>query len=99
MRIEKVVLEKSAEGLLEKSEDCFGLAKTQQDLAEQLHTAATMQEVNATEQQKIAVAQHDNADKLNAKADKLITLGHALESDAVEIMGETMVVHPGRDTV
>lgn len=83
MRIEKVVLEKSAEGLLEKSENCFSLAKTQQDLAEQLH-AASMQEVNAGEQQKIAAAQHDNANKLNAKADTLITLAHALETDAVE---------------
>jgi hypothetical protein len=97
MRIEKIVLEKSAETLLEKAEDCFDFAKTQHDQAEKLHEGVTMQKENAAKQIAIADQQHCEAEKLEAKADKLDAMGRALEAHAVEIKGDTLVVQRGRD--
>jgi hypothetical protein len=42
------------------------------------------------------VQQHCDADKADAKGNKLDDLGHALEADALEIMGATMVVRRGQ---
>jgi diguanylate cyclase (GGDEF)-like protein len=103
MQIEKIVLEKSAEALLEKAEDCFDLAKSEQTLADKHHEVAATQHENADQQHELAAEQNSNADnleavavKLEAHADKLDTMGHALEAKAVEIKGDTLVVQRGR---
>jgi|SRR5579863_3279409 len=96
MQIEKIVLKKSAEALLEKAADCFDLAKVQQNLADKQHESASIQHENADQQHEIAAEQDSNADKLDVNADKLDSLGHALEADAVEIMGDTEVVQRGQ---
>jgi hypothetical protein len=75
MRFEKALLEKSANRLLKKADDCFGLAKTQHDIADKQH--------------EIAARQHSNADQLDTSADKLDELGRSLEAEAVEIKGVT----------
>ena len=98
MQIEKIVLEKSAEALLEQAEDCFDLAKTQHKLAEHQHDIAMLQQQNADKQQGIAARQHCDADQLATKADKLVALGHALEANAVEIKGDTMLVQRDRES-
>jgi len=97
MQIEKMVLKKSAETLLEKAGDCFELAKVQQDLADKQHESAAIQHENADQQHEIAAEQDSNADKLDVNADKLDSLGHALEADAAEIMGNTEVVQRGKN--
>jgi hypothetical protein len=51
---------------------------------------------NASKQHEIAIQQHLNADKLEAKASALDALGHSLEHKAVEMVGETEVVPRGR---
>ena len=51
---------------------------------------------NASKQHEIAIQQHLNADKLDAKASALDALGHSLEHKAVEMVGETEVVPRGR---
>ena len=43
MQIEKIVLEKSAVTLLDKSEDCFDFAKAHHELAETMHQVAAQQ--------------------------------------------------------
>jgi hypothetical protein len=96
MRIEKIVLDKAAEALLEKAADCFDLAKTQQNLADEQHEVAAIQHENADEQHEIAAKNDRNADQLDASADKLDTLGRSLEADAVEIIGNTEVVQRGQ---
>jgi hypothetical protein len=78
MRFEKTLLDKSAKALLDKAEDCFGLAKTQHEIADKQH--------------EIAASQHSSADNLDTSADKLAALGHALEADAVELKGETEII-------
>lgn len=75
MRFEKALLEKSANNLLKKADDCFDLAKTQHATADKQH--------------EIAARQHSNADQLDTSADKLVALGHSLEAEAVEIKGAT----------
>jgi hypothetical protein len=96
MKIEKIVFEKSAEALLKRADDCFDLAATHHKMAEKQHEDAAGQFENANRQQAIAADQHVEADKLSAKADKLDALGHALEADAVEIMGEMQMVQRGQ---
>ena len=96
MQIEKIVLEKSAETLLEKAADCFDLADTQQALADKQHEIAAIQHENADQQHELAAKQHVSANKLEANADKLDAMGHALEASAVEIKGDTVVVQRGR---
>jgi len=97
MKIEQVVLEKSAETLLERAGDCFDIADTQHKMAEQQHQVAARQSENADRQQAIAAGQHMDADKLSAKADKLDALGRALEAEAIKIAGEMQVVQCGDD--
>jgi hypothetical protein len=63
MQIEKIVLEKAADTLLEKAEDCFDLAKTQYHLAEKQHEGAAMQKENADKQIAIAAQQHCDAER------------------------------------
>ena len=109
MRIEKIVLEKSANTLLEKAEDCFSLAVSQQGLADKQHEIAAAQHENADQQHENAVQQHNadkldvnadkldtNAIKLDANVDRLNTMGRALLAGAVEIKGDTLVVQRGR---
>jgi hypothetical protein len=55
-----------------------------------------MQKENADKQIAIAAQQHCDAEKLDAKADKLDTLGRALENSAAETMGDTVVVQRGQ---
>ena len=95
MRIEKIVLEKSANTLLAKAEDCFDLAKTQHVEADAQHDIADTQLNVAARQKRIGIQQHKGADKLDASADKLDALGHALVDNAVEIMGDTIMPQPG----
>ena len=78
-------IEKAAEALLDKAEDCFELAKTQQDGADRQH--------------EIAARQRASADKQTENANRLVRLGHALEADAANLHGETQVVpeSPWRD--
>ena len=98
MQIEKIVLEKSAATLLEKSEDCFDLAKTHHELAETMHEIAAQQIDNAEKQKAIAAQQNINADKVDEKAEKLVAFGTALEADALQVMGDTIVVQRGVPT-
>jgi predicted phage gp36 major capsid-like protein len=95
MRIEKIVLEKSAEALLDRAADCFDLAKIQHTQAEHQHEIALLQQQNADKQHAIAARQHCDADQLDTKADKLDALACALEANAVEIMGDTAIVQRG----
>jgi hypothetical protein len=96
MKIEKIVLEKSAEALLERAEDCFDLATAQHKMADEQHEVAARQSENANTQQEIAAEQHAGAIKLAAKADELETLGSALVAEAVEIKGDTQVAQRGQ---
>ena len=84
MKTEKIVLEKSAEALLQRADDCFDLAATQHEMADRQHEDASRQFENATRQQAIAAGQHVEADKLAAKADELEAVGRALKAGAVE---------------
>jgi hypothetical protein len=95
MRIEKIVLEKSAYSLLEKSVDCFDQAKSQQDLADKTRELSAEQHKNADLQHKLAVEQAKEADKLEANAKKVETMGRSLEASAIETMGDTTVVQRG----
>jgi C4-dicarboxylate-specific signal transduction histidine kinase len=88
MKIEKEVLQNAVKKLAERAEDCFDRAKIQ-------HASADKQHASAGEQHAIADRQHASADKQDASAqrehsnaDKLVTLGVALEADAVELNGE-----------
>jgi hypothetical protein len=96
MQIDKLLLEKSAEALVERADDCFDLATTHHAMAEHQHEVAKRQQENADMQRGIAVRQHVDADKLEAKADKLDALGNELLEDAAEIKGETLLVQRGR---
>jgi elongation factor P--beta-lysine ligase len=87
MQIEKIVLE--------RSEDCFDLAKAHHELAEMMHQVAAQQIDNAEKQKVIAAQQHINAAKVDAKAETLGALGSALEADALQVMGDTIVVQRG----
>jgi hypothetical protein len=81
MSIGKVVLQDSAEKLLEKADNCFDLAKTQRDIADKEH--------------ENAARQHNTADRIEKSATQLDRLGHALEAQAVEITGEAGMVSAG----
>lgn len=74
MVVAKAVLDKSVGSLIDKAEDCFDLAKAGHAQADKQH--------------EIAVTQHQNADKVDANADHLETLGNALIGDALELKGE-----------
>jgi hypothetical protein len=78
MRPTNNVIEKAALALLEKAQDCFDLAETQQD--------------NADKQHENAARQHASADKESDNAAKLVTLACALVDDAVNLQGETEVL-------
>ena len=54
MRIEKVVLEKSAHALVERADDCFDLAETQHTQVAKEHETAAMQTENANKQLELA---------------------------------------------
>jgi hypothetical protein len=95
MQIEKIVLEKSAHSLLEKSVDCFDLAKSQQTLADKTHELSAEQHKNADLQHELAAKQDTDANKLDANAQKFETMGRALEANAIETMGDTGVVQRG----
>ena len=73
MDFKKAMLEKSANQLMKKAEDCFGLSKAQHDIADKQH--------------EIAARQHSNADRQDTIADELDAIGHSLEAEAVEIKG------------
>jgi hypothetical protein len=74
MSIAKAMLDKSVEGLIDKAEDCFDLAKAGHAQADSQH--------------EVAATQHQNAEKVDANADRLETLGRALVGDALELKGE-----------
>jgi hypothetical protein len=97
MRIEKIILQKSARSLLEKSADCLDLAQGQQNLADKTHELSAEQRKNADQQHALAAKQDSTANKLDENAKKLDTMGRALEASAIETMGDTMVVPPPRD--
>ena len=89
MRPANNVIEKAAQPLLEKAQECFDLAKTQQD--------------NADKQHEKPERQHASANSQSDNAAKLVTLASALETDAVNLQGETEVLpaplhHRGRRT-
>jgi hypothetical protein len=73
MDFKKALLEKSANQLMKKAEDCFGLAKAQHAIADKQH--------------EIAARQHSNADQQDAIADRLDAIAQALEAEAVDIKG------------
>jgi hypothetical protein len=70
MRIEKIVLEKSAERLLDKAEDCFDLAKIQKDEAGEQHKDADVLDASATK--LIALGNSLEADAVEIKGDTLV---------------------------
>jgi formylmethanofuran dehydrogenase subunit C len=96
MRIQKIVLEKPANTLLEKAEDCFSLAASQQGLADKQHDNAVQQHSDADKLDVNADKLDTNAIKLDANVDRLNTMGRALLAGAVEIKGDTLVVQRGR---
>ena len=91
MKIEKQVLDKSAEALLARADGVFELAKAQHVQADDQHSAAAKQLDNAEKQKAIATEQHLEADDLEAKSVKLDALGETLVADAVEIKGGAQV--------
>jgi hypothetical protein len=91
MRIKKIVFEKSANSLLAKAEDCFDLAKTQHVETDAEHNIADTQLDSAARQKRIGMQQHEGADKPDASANKLDSVGNALVDNAVEIMGEIII--------
>ena len=95
MPISKVLLDATAETMLDKAADCFDLAVTERGMAEKQHENATRQEDNAKLQQELADRQHSDADKLSAKAEKLDALGKSLVADAIEVHGETQIAGRG----
>lgn len=96
MHIDKKVVEKAAQTLLAKAEQCFELAKSEHELETNLHEVAARQIDNADKQKEIAAKQHRSADRLAATANNLENLGQALEASAVEVIGDTAVVPKGR---
>jgi hypothetical protein len=95
MKIEKQVLDKSAEALLAQADGVFELAKAQHVQADDQHSMAAKQLDNAEKQHVMASQQHRDADKIEANAVKLDTLGETLVDDAVEIKGATQVIQRG----
>jgi hypothetical protein len=96
MQIEKIALEKAARALLKKAADCLEVANSQKSLANNAHEIAAGQRKNADQQHDLAAKQDVNATKLDSNAKKLKTLGHALEADAAETQGDTLVTQRGR---
>ena len=72
---------KSEQKFLDKAKDC-------QDLANALHSASDQQHKIAESKNDTSHAQHHNAFKLNANANKLDKVSEALVADAVELKGE-----------
>jgi hypothetical protein len=97
MRIEKGILEKAAQTLLKDSADCLDLAKGQQNLADKTHALSSEQRKNAELQHEFAAKLDSNANKLDVSAEKLGTVGRELEANAIETMGDTMIVQRGRE--
>jgi hypothetical protein len=102
MRIEKAVLRNAVQKLAERAEDCFDRAEIQHASADKQHASADAQHVSADAQHVSAHAQHASADKQHASAEKqhasadeLVTLGVALEADAVALNGEIEMVAEG----
>jgi hypothetical protein len=81
MRIEKEVLQNAVQKLAERAEDCFDRAQIQHASADAQHASAEEQHASADKQDASAQRQHSNADKL-------VTLGVALEADAAELNRE-----------
>jgi len=84
---------------LDKAGDCFELARKQHEAAEIQHANADRQldnadkhHANATEQEAIAAKQHERASVIATAADKLQSLGHSLEADAVKITSNTGIL-------
>ncbi len=84
MRIEKEVIQNAVQKLAERAEDCFDRAKLQQVSADKQHASADAQRRSSDDQ-------HASAKKQQCNADKLVTLGIALEADAVELNGELQI--------
>ena len=95
MQIEKKIIQESAHTLLNKSEDCLDLAKSQHELAATMHDGAAKQIANAKTQIAIAEQQHINADKVAAKGGQLDTFSQELQADALKVMGDTIVAQRG----
>ena len=88
MRVVKEVLQNAVQKLAERAEDCFDRAQIQHASADRQHASAGEQHASADRQHVSADKQDASAQREHSNADKLVTLGVALEADAVELNGE-----------
>ncbi len=94
MNTEKTLLDKVANALLDKADDCFDAAYTQHEVDTQCDIAARQldnadgQNANRENQREITIRQHEGADKLGASADIIRALDHALSDDTLEIKSD-----------
>ena len=75
MPIEKSILQKTAQTLLQDSADCLDLAKSQQNLADKTRALSSEQPKNVEIQHELAAKPDSNANKLDVNAEKLGTVG------------------------
>jgi hypothetical protein len=80
MRFDKKLANKSAKALSERADSCFDVAGIQHDEADQQHALADLH-------QRVSLEQHKNADRIEASADRLDTVGEALEAKAITLKG------------
>ena len=92
----QTIINKRADAILAKAEECFDLAKTQHEAADVQHQIAARlddiakrQHLNADAQHEVATAQRKTADYLDASANELDVLGRAITADAVEAANAT----------
>jgi hypothetical protein len=99
MPMNKIILQKAATTLLKDSADCLEIANSQQNLADKTRALSKEQRKNADLQHELAAKLDLNAGKLDTNAKKLGTVSRELEANAIETLGDTMVVQPGRPAI
>jgi hypothetical protein len=70
MTIKKTVVEKSADALLKKAEECLDLAQAQHEMADKQHTSADKQYGSADILETLGHALQDDAVKLKTASHK-----------------------------
>jgi hypothetical protein len=84
MRFAKVLLDVSAEKLMEKAGDCFDIAKTQHDIADKQHKSADKLDTSANELDTLGHALEADADQLKGKT-KIVSARKDTELEAVSV--------------
>jgi hypothetical protein len=88
MSVIKEVLQNAVKKLAKRAEDCFDRARIQHASADKQHASAGEQHASADRQHASADKQDASATREHSNADKLVTLGVALEADAIELNDE-----------